>query len=269
MISETIFSLSDFNKKMEYFDTPTFVFDAEKDNDKSVDLKIDKNCKIVLLNLTNEFSFKSIVFPNVDVTISVFSNSALTSMNMDITLGNNSKLVTYFADFVSGDFRMVANVNLNGQESNCVWNLASLSKEEEHKNIDVSVIHNSSNSYSKINNFGVSKDKSKLVFSGICHIKNGSHNSKAHQNAKIMVFDEFCDSIAKPILKIDDNSIEASHAAVVGKISDDQLFYLTSRGLSLEQARELITFGYLKPILAGFDDENIKQIILNKIEEEF
>jgi Fe-S cluster assembly protein SufD len=82
-----------------------------------------------------------------------------------------------------------------------------------------------------------------------------------------MVFDRYSNAIAKPILKIDENEIEASHAATVGKISDDELFYLTSRGLSEETAKELITLGYLKPILKGFQDEEVAEQISNLIEE--
>ena len=70
-----------------------------------------------------------------------------------------------------------------------------------------------------------------------------------------MVFDPKSDAIAKPILKIDENDIEANHAAAVGKISDEHLFYLTSRGLSIEEAKLIITLGYLKPIFKGFDED--------------
>ena len=261
--------LSKIDKNIEVDYEPTFLFDGEKDRQKSLNFVVRRNCKIVFVNLKDNFDLSIDVEPNITSTISFFTNNKLSTSNILINIKENSLINAYFADFISSDSKMNVNINLNGDGSNCVWNLASLSKNEEHKNIDVSVIHNYPNTYSKINNFGVSKDESKLVFSGICHIKNGSHNSKAHQNAKIMVFDDRCDSIAKPILKIDDNSIEASHAAVVGKISDDQLFYLTSRGLSIEKARELITFGYLKPIMAGFEDEQIKNNILERIEEEF
>ena len=52
-------------------------------------------------------------------------------------------------------------------------------------------------------------------------------DSTMNKNAKIMVFDKACNAIAKPILKIDENDIAANHAAVVGKVNDEHLFYLT------------------------------------------
>ena len=105
-----------------------------------------------------------------------------------------------------------------------------------------------------------------IVFSGVSYIKNGAKSSKTRQNAKIMVFDDLSKAIAKPILRIDDNEIEASHGASVGKINDEHLFYLTSRGLTEEVAKELITLGYLKPILNGFEEDEIKEEISSLIE---
>ena len=81
-----------------------------------------------------------------------------------------------------------------------------------------------------------------------------------------MVFDETSNGIAKPILKIDENDIEASHAAIVGKINDEHIFYLTSRGLTEEEAKRIMTLGYLKPIMVGFVDDEIKEEIEKLIE---
>ena len=139
---------------------------------------------------------------------------------------------------------------------------------KDNKEFDVSAYHNAINTYAQLDNYGVCRDEGKLTFSGICKIINGSHGSKAHQNAKIMVFDELSNGVAKPILKIDEHDIEASHAAIVGKINDEHIFYLTSRGLSEEEAKRIITLGYLKPILKGFSDDNMVQEIENLIEGE-
>ena len=172
------------------------------------------------------------------------------------------KMLSERYEEISGDIT----VNLNKEGASCDWHLASLSEKKDNKEFNVSVYHNSANTYAQLDNYGVCRDEGKLIFSGICKIVNGSHGSKAHQNAKIMVFDEKSDGVAKPILKIDENDIEASHAAIVGKINDEHIFYLTSRGLSEEEAKRLITLGYLKPILQGFLDEDMKNKIESLIE---
>ena len=157
-------------------------------------------------------------------------------------------------------------INLENEGATAYFKLASLAANKDLKNIDVSIKHLSPRTYGKVDNYGVCKDEAKMTFLGTSHIMKNSIKSKTQQNAKIMVFDEASNAIAKPILKIDENEIEASHAAVVGKINDEHLFYLTSRGISEQEAKELITFGYLKPILLGFKEEAIKEHISSLIE---
>ena len=54
--------------------------------------------------------------------------------------------------------------------------------------------------------------------------------------------------------------MSASHAAIVGKLNEDHMFYLMSRGLDSKEARRLITLGYLKPIETYFDEADRSRI---------
>ena len=186
--------------------------------------------------------------------LSIYSTNCIKEGKILANLGKNSKIIAYFADFSQEKNHLVVDINLNDENATWEWHLASLSSNQDNKEIAVSIYHNHPMTFGRIDNYGVCKDNGKLVFSGISHIIKGSHQSKSHQNAKIVVFDEGCIAKAKPILKIDENDIEASHAAAVGKVSDEHIFYLTSRGLNKEEAKMLITLGYLKPILKGFNE---------------
>ena len=244
-----------------------YVFDGNKTNFNEVSFVVNdnQNVSIVFLNLKKVLNISFDIAKDATVKFSFFQLEPI-SINIKGNINNNSELISYFADFTNGNVNLATDIKLNGKEARCYWNLASLASKKDDKSFDVSIYQNNLKTSAYINNYGVARDESKLLFSGICHIINGAHESKAHQNSKIMVFDEKSDAIAKPILKIDDNDIEASHAAVVGKISDDHMFYLTSKGLSESEAKELITYGYLKPILNGFDDKNLQEEISKYIE---
>lgn len=202
-----------------------------------------------------------------NVKFSILAIGEVSNMNITANLKNNAELQGFLADFITNNAKVSMCANLLESYSTCNWHLASVASKDDRKELDVSVYHFASNTFARMDNYGVCKDEAKLTFSGISKIENGAYDSKTHQNAKIMVFDEKSTGIAKPILKIDENSIEASHAAVVGKINDEHLFYLVSRGLSEAEAKELITLGYLKPILKGFQDEEVAEQISNLIEE--
>lgn len=248
-------------------ETGYFVLDLNNTN-FPLQIVVEENSSIDLLLLDistgSDISFE--LKDRSSLHIAVLDYKETNSVKITANIGQNARFSAYFADFIVGKCKGDITVNLNKEGASCDWHLASLSEKKDNKEFNVSVYHNSANTYAQLDNYGVCRDEGKLIFSGICKIVNGSHGSKAHQNAKIMVFDEKSDGVAKPILKIDENDIEASHAAVVGKINDEHIFYLTSRGLSEEEAKRLITLGYLKPILQGFLDEDMKSKIESLIE---
>lgn len=230
-----------------------------------IDIPENTNTNILFLSLKNK-DMRINVNKNSSVTISFLIKENIDGLNVNLDVKENAHVEGYFADFSKNkeQFSFHANLLENGATLN--WHLASLTAEEDDKKFDISVDHISPSTFAHMDNYGVCKDAGKLVFSGTSKIFNGSKGSKTHQNSRIMVFDKLSNGIAKPILKIDENDIEASHAAVVGKINDEHLFYLTSRGLSEAEAKELITFGYLKPIINGFIEEEIKEEISSLIE---
>ena len=260
-------SLTNLNKNLT---TNSYIFDGNnfKEDVLTFTVNTSENVSVLFLNIPSKLTIDFKIENNANVKFSFLEENPI-DLFIKGTVGTSSNLHCYFADFIKGDVHLATDIHLVGEEARCTWNLASLTKNNDKKEFDVSLFHDAKKTYCEINNYGVARDHSRLLFSGICKIENGAHESVAHQNSKIMVFDEESDGIAKPILKIDDNDIEASHAAVVGKISDDHLFYMTSRGLSIVEARELITYGYLKPILNGFDSEELQNRINALIERGF
>lgn len=70
---------------------------------------------------------------------------------------------------------------------------------------------------------------------------------------------------AKPILLIDEYDCFANHGAAIGKMSDDDLFYLMSRGLNKNEAFLLILQGIIKPFIDSLEDDEMKERIDNEI----
>lgn len=205
-----------------------------------------------------------------DVNISLEADSSLvlklanfkenSSIKITGKIGNNAKLVLFFADFSKGNSKIVSNILLEKEGANCDWHLATLSNKNDNKIFDISFKHLVGKTTSNMDNYGVARDTSKIVFSGVSHITEGAKESNAKQNAKIIVFDKDAQGVASPILKIDENEVQASHGAIVGQLNSDHMFYLMSRGLTHEEARTIITLGYLKPVSNEFSEETQSKI---------
>lgn len=176
------------------------------------------------------------------------------NFNLVIRLKKHANLEFYYADFSTGISKINVEIHLDEENANASWHLASLASNNDQKIFDISFFHHAPFTKADMSNSGVSLNSAQLIFSGINHIKKGSYKSETNQSAKIIVFDTKAQGKANPILKIDENDVLASHAAVVGRLNDDHLFYLTSRGLNEKAAKTLIVYGYFKPITNHFDD---------------
>ena len=181
--------------------------------------------------------------------------SSFPSATIDVHVKANAKFVGAFADFGEASGSIFVNVYLDGEGAECEFHGASLSNRELNKTISTSCFHKAPHTNGLMENYGIAEDNSRLVFTGVSQIEKGSVESSTRQSAKIIIFDPKCVGKCSPILKISENDVSASHAAVVGKLNEDHIFYLTSRGISRADARRLITLGYLKPVEAFFPED--------------
>lgn len=165
-----------------------------------------------------------------------------------------------FADFSrgSGTFKLV--IELLEEGASATWHFAGTSHEEDRKNIDASVEHLARNTSADIAQYGIALDQSRLTFIGTSHIHQGQKGSATAQKEKIIVFDKGAVGKCSPILRIDENDVSASHSAIVGKLSDEHLFYMLSRGIDLDSAKRLLTLGYLKPVLEYYEGELLQRL---------
>jgi len=89
------------------------------------------------------------------------------------------------------------------------------------------------------------------VFSGKITVRPEATNARAHQLNKTLLLDVRAQMFTRPQLQIETDKVKCSHGASIGRISDESLFYLTSRGLSAEQARQQLVGAFLRADVSG------------------
>lgn len=238
----------------------------KKDQENKVVFFITKPLKLLLDNLSfDEIHF--VVEKDVKLQVNFLSLEQPSNGNYTFDLEENATVYAFLVDTSCGTANMQVTFNLNKPFSYAEWQMASLGADKDRKVFDINIKHSARNTTGLMSNYGVCEDEAHMHFKGVSHIFNSCIQSKTHQSAKIMVFDEMCHAKANPILKIDENDIEASHAAVVGKINEEHMFYLCSRGIKQNEAKQLITMGYLKPITKYFDGDELVETIIKSIEK--
>lgn len=105
--------------------------------------------------------------------------------------------------------------------------------------------YTSSNIISK----SISQDGGKSTFRGLVKIIKNAKGSKTHMRCDALILDEASKADTFPTLEIDEKDVSAAHEATIGKVGEEQLFYLMSRGLSEEEAMAMIVNGFIEPIV--------------------
>lgn len=222
------------------------------------------------LNLIETYDFKVPaklvknlkVLENSDVLRYVDNQSAAIEINVEenVAIERDGSVKCAYVELSDASINLTANYALKGANANGKVRLASLAKGSEKKNITVAISHFAPYTTGIMDNYGVVKDASSLVIDGIGTIKQGNYQSNSHQTNKIIVFDELCNAKANPYLYIDEYDVKASHGASVGKIDEDHLYYLQSRGLSKQDAMHLVTYGYFIPVLEFIDNVELREL---------
>ena len=135
------------------------------------------------------------------------------------------------------------------------------------QNVVERINHQVSKTYSDISNIGISMNGANINFDITGYIKKGMPKSNCRQLSKGVVMDNESSVTAKPILLIDEYDCFASHGATIGKMSDEDLFYLMSRGLTKNEAFFLILSGIIKPFVDRLPSEELKNDTMKRIND--
>ena len=157
-------------------------------------------------------------------------------------------------------------VTLVGKGATAEVKTVAIAEGKQKQNITVNIEHLAPYTEGHIVNHGVSKDSAQLTFNGIGKINKGMNGSNAQQESRAMILSETARADANPILLIDEYDVKAGHAAGVGKIDEEQLYYLMSRGLTRRAAEILIIYGFLMPFIDDIRSEVIKSEFMKVIE---
>ena len=119
----------------------------------------------------------------------------------------------------------------------------------QNQDTGTKVYHLAKNTKSTVRSKSISKDGGITSYRGLIHIKNKAKNCKSHVECDALMMDNISQSNTFPYMDVKENDVDLGHEATVGKISDEQVFYLMSRGLSQEQASQMIVSGFIEPIV--------------------
>jgi Fe-S cluster assembly protein SufD len=245
----------------------------QDDNNESLDIVVSENTSIkIILELasaeTTPHQYKLNLQAKKNAQVKYLLVAELASkkglVEHYFTAARDAKL-DLIGGFVSDILDAKMHVELQGVGAEVKMRAVAVSSDENKQNIDVLIIHQAPNTIGNMTNIGIANKKGKIVLNGVEKIEKGMKQANAFQTLKGIITSDQAIVEVNPILLIDEYDVKAGHGATIGKIEEDQLYYLMSRGLTQRESEKLIINGFLKPIIDEIDDEPLKERFIHLV----
>ncbi|MEO9139428.1 MAG: SufD family Fe-S cluster assembly protein, partial [Jatrophihabitans sp.] len=120
--------------------------------------------------------------------------------------------------------------------------------EGQHQDAGAKMVHAAPYTSSSIVSKSVSRGGGRSSYRGLVQIMEGAHHSKATVRCDALLVDEISRSDTYPYVDVREDNVSMGHEATVSKVSEDQLFYLMSRGMAEDEAMAMVVRGFVEPI---------------------
>lgn len=213
----------------------------------TVKAKANSNVRVIILNLLNQ------------------NSENYYSMNNKVE--ENANLEYVIADF--GGSKTVTNYysNLVGNTSNNEVNTMYLGKDEQLLDLNYIAEVYGKKANIDIEVYGALKGNSKKNFKGTIDFKTGCKKAVGNENEYCMLLSKTAKSKALPMLLCSEDDVQGNHSNSAGKIDEDKLYYIMTRGISKKEAQKLIVKAKFNRVLDRIDDEDLKQELIEEIDK--
>ena len=206
---------------------------------------------------------------NANLTLSTINNLAPSTVvyhHKHADIANDGKLDT--TNFIINDTDLVFEdfAFLTGRGANANLKTVAIASGSQKQNLTVRTENIASNTVGNIVNYGIVKDEAHLAFNGIGKIQKASKASDNQQETRLLNLSTTAEAVANPFLLIDEGDITAGHAASIGQLDEEQIYYLMSRGMSRRDASKMIVSGFLTPFVDIVEDVMMKEDLAEKIQ---
>ena len=241
-----------------------------------LDFELQEDSCLRLIDLFNDTSEKNFlnIFYNFnlkeDAILKNYKVDKLENKNIKYSFNNivqnkNTISETFILSSGSNFFKSEINCNLEGEHSSAFVNgIFSLDKNKHHE-IRTTINHLTENTKSYQLIKSVLEDSSKAVYQGKIYVNSVAQKTDGYQLSKAILLNKDSEFNAKPELEIYADDVKCSHGSASGSLNEDSIFYLMSRGLNYNQARELLINGFLLDVVEKITDSEIKNLIKNMI----
>lgn len=137
---------------------------------------------------------------------------------------------------------------LKGEGARAEYTTITFASKGQHLDTGTKVVHLAPHTTSTINSKSISKDGGYAFYRGLLKVAPDAYGCKSTISCESLMLDNESKSDTLPMIELNNDNIDIGHEAKIGRISDEAIFYLMSRGISEEEAKAMIVRGFVEPI---------------------
>ncbi|HEY2493208.1 MAG TPA: Fe-S cluster assembly protein SufD [Paenibacillus sp.] len=179
---------------------------------------------------------------------------------------NDGAIEWIVGEMNSGDTMSNTNSILKGSGSTTDAKVIAVGSGAQKLNYTTQAQHFGKSSLSQMITRAVMREKATAIINGITKIEKGASKSDGQQTEKVLMLSPKARGDANPILLIDEDDVTAGHAASVGQVNPEQIYYLMSRGISRSEAEALVIYGFLAPVVSQIPLEGLQTQLQSLVE---
>lgn len=256
------------------------IFKLDEDNDilvNGININMEENSEAKILVFYDSKDEKA-HYHNAYLRVNSGKNSNLELINLqklnglsknftqtDFINQDDSKVKYYDLELGSGINAVASKARLIGDRANVLYVPAYLVDEHRKADFEYSLLFNGKYCEGNIEGRGATKDFGTKIFRGNIYFYKGCSKSKASEGEFSILLDPTITIHAIPAMLCDEDDVVGAHAASVGKVDEDRLFYLMSRGFNAKEAKKIVVESAFRPIFERIEFEDIKEKMFKEI----
>lgn len=221
--------------------------------EKGAKLHFIEGCSAPKYNVVNLHAGCVELFVHEDATLrySTIENWSKNMMNLNTKRANVDKNGTI--EWISGTFgshvtMLYPSSILKGEGAKSAFTGITFASHGQHLDTGTRVVHAAPYTSSTVNSRSITKDDGIAVYRSSINILPEAHDVKSAINCESLMLDKRSRSDTLPVMDIRNDEVDIGHEARIGRIGDEVIFYLMTRGLSEDEARGMIVRGFVEPI---------------------
>ena len=187
--------------------------------------------------------------------------------NVQVELADTAELEAVAVEAGSAKSLAKMEVNLAGNESKANVYVLYFGHGASQLDMNYVLVQQGRNTEANLHVYGALLGEANKIFRGTLDFRHGSKGSKGYEKEEVVVLSSKVRNRSVPLMLSAEDAVEGHHAVSIGKIDENKLFYLMSRGLDMQEARRLVVEAAFNPVLDRVEDKDLYKELDEYIKE--